>query len=204
MLRGWLSPALHPGHRVYGCWSHPHLVDADIVSKGALDHGRVVIDVQDGHLHDVVLLPWRGATVGCHNLRGGRRLESGLKGGGRIRNTESKWAVCSVGRTGRSEGLAGPSLPTGEPPAVSLPPGFHLPLQAANNCCLILVCLGILFCILTLICPVFLYLLILPLNVTPALELLLLVSRSLFHSLIYGLWQIEKNPQIIFFFCLFF
>ena len=99
-------PTLHSG-QLYGPQGHPHLIDADVVSKGALDHWRVVIDVQDGHLQDVVLLPWRGAMVGCHNLQGGGRLESGLKGGGWMRNMESRWAVCSVGRTARSERLAG-------------------------------------------------------------------------------------------------
>ena len=105
-------PTLHSG-QLSGPQDYPHLVDADIVSKGALDHWRVVIDVQDGHLQDVVLLPWRGATVGRHNLQGGGRLESGLEGGGWMRNMESRRAVCSVGRTARSQRLAGPSLPPG-------------------------------------------------------------------------------------------
>lgn len=57
--------------QLYRRWLCPHLVHADIVSKGALDHRGVVIDIQDGHLQDVVLPPWRGATVRCHNLQGG-------------------------------------------------------------------------------------------------------------------------------------
>lgn len=72
-----------PGRHLNGCFtvththcapwvaSCPHLVHADIVPQWALNHGRVVIDIQDGHLQDVVLLPWRGATVGCYDLEEG-------------------------------------------------------------------------------------------------------------------------------------
>ena len=74
-------PTVPPDVQLYGPWGCPHLIHTDIVSKGALDDWRVVIDVQDGHLQDVVLLPWRGASVRSHNLQGGGQLESGLKRG---------------------------------------------------------------------------------------------------------------------------
>lgn len=62
------SCPVYPGGLAVQAWRCPHLVHTDVVSKGTLDHWGVVIDIQDGHLQDVVLLPWRGATVRCHNL----------------------------------------------------------------------------------------------------------------------------------------
>lgn len=149
-------PTLHSG-QLYGPQGYPYLVDADIVSKGALDHWRVVIDVQDGHLQDVVLLPWRGATVGRHNLQGGGRLESGLEGGGWMRNMESRWAVWGGPIPPSWGGLRGQRdlLAHLCPLAFRLSPRFHLLPYAANNCCLIPICLDTCLCNLTLMHLVF-------------------------------------------------
>lgn len=96
VVGSWLMPTVHlrcPSVQVLEC---PHLVHADIISKGALNHWGIVIDVQNGHLKDVGLLPWRGAPVRCHDL-GGRGDGSELKGG----LGPGIWSpIYSVGRLG--------------------------------------------------------------------------------------------------------
>lgn len=125
-----LMPTVRPGGLPAQLRRCPHLVHTDVVPRGALDHWGVVIDVQDGHLQDVVLLPWRGATVRRHNLGGRGRRESGLNAGVRGRKMDLKSAICSVGRAGGADRLAAHPCPWG--PASS---GLFLRLLPPAPCC---------------------------------------------------------------------
>lgn len=114
---------------LYGYRSCPHLVHADIVPKGALNHWGVVIDVQDGHLQDVVFLPWRGAMVRCHNLEEGHNGSQGLRVG------EGSGIWSPKGLSAWQGGLAGPS---GWPASSGIPRNFCLLPNTANSPCLII------------------------------------------------------------------
>lgn len=50
VLHGHSHPLPTVDIQLSGCKSCPHLVHTDIVPKRALDHWRVVIDIQNGHL----------------------------------------------------------------------------------------------------------------------------------------------------------
>lgn len=137
---------------------------------------------------------------GCH----GRTPQSARRGktGVRVKRwgldeEESRWAVCSVGRTSRSERLAGPSWPPG-------------PSTLPKVCTFCPMLQTIVAQFSSVWRPVFaidtdvfsLYLPILAPTVTLGLQpdprLLCLASMPLFHAFRSALWQIEKELQIIF------
>lgn len=106
---GWLTPPSTPDVRQRGRGGCPHLVHADVVAQGTLDHGRVVVDIQDSHLQEVLLLPRGAAPVRSHNLRGGEGdSKTGAGVGTRnVQPTGSPW------QEGWADRLANPSLPGG-------------------------------------------------------------------------------------------